>query len=335
MTKNMLKKHKAIATTFANLGVLLVLQAADCVRFVQKEKQKEESTKGVAPAACSAPTTLSEKGAEEKPVAKVLPKEVTTETVTETETETETKAVAKTADTATLGKPSDTKSINVSEWYFNNDGAFVDKDEHKYETYVHNEKMYPELFDKAKEKVIEMLEKEGIVDNETCFASQEKKTNSKTLILAPGLAKAGAGIWSGSVLINEGLKTGSMLPIIKHAKKEGYNYFVSPKSKEVEDIRAAFDFVQKLAPSEEITIIAHSRGIEGVIAALKTDQNQSLKDISKVVYVGGGTKDDYSLKDETKNLLNNMKIFNPKSPRSGKAYNYTTPSDIVEEVLSK
>ncbi len=356
----MSKKHKAISTTFANLGVLLVLQAADCLGLAKQNKQKEEPTKEVAPFPGS-DTTLPGKGAGGKPVAKVLPQEKEIKTETETKTEEKEKE-----DTTTGGGTSSEKSspasIDVSGWHFNENGSFVHADKDGISRgYTHtDESTYAAILGEARKQVIEKLKTEhNIVDRGAFFATADIQSmpphaaNTKTMILVPGFTNGGAGVWSGSVLLNDGLNGGSILPIIREAALKKYKYFIIPKSFDVNtnttNMQPAFAFIKQLTPSE-IAIVAHSRGIEGVVAALpdtevkaapndSVAQNKAFKNKIKLVYVAGGARDTYgSFNTIYPNILprvghfSQLEITTPSS-RSGKPYNYTTPSDNVSGVL--
>lgn len=361
----MSKKHKPISTTFANLGVLLVLQAADCLGLAKQNKQKEEPTKEVAPAAGS-DTTLPGKRAGEKPVAKVLPQEKEIKTETETETEEKEKE-----DTTTGGGTSSEKSspasIDVSGWHFNENGSFVHDDKDRISRgYTHtDESTYAAILGEARKQVIEKLKTaHNIVDRGAFFATADIQSmpphaaNTKTMILVPGLKNGGAGVWSGSVLVNEGLKVGSMLPIIEAAKDKGYRYFVIAKPfvngnvNDTTNMQAAFTLIQGLTPSE-IAIVAHSRGIDNVVAALpdteveaapndsvaqqKAAQQKAFKNKITLVYVAGGALDEYKSFNTTyPNILPRVENFiqleiTTPSKRSG--YDFITPSDNVPGVL--
>ena len=131
------------------------------------------------------------------------------------------------------------------------------------------------------------------------FISQDWEQNtSKALLLIQGAGAVRPGIWARSVVINESLETGSMLPAIREAQNQGYSLLVfnpnvhrDPETKEpipLNDTLSAHSnymwstFVSK-SPAQEIFIIAHSCGGVSTMELMKLhweDFSQRVKGIA-------------------------------------------------------
>mmetsp|Transcript_9807 Transcript_9807/g.11783 ORF Transcript_9807/g.11783 Transcript_9807/m.11783 type:complete len:317 (-) Transcript_9807:75-1025(-) len=151
-----------------------------------------------------------------------------------------------------------------------------------------NQKHYEALGAVVNEEVFYLLEKEcGLNkvwlgdENDVCsfvFVSPDLNTNTeKLLILINGAGAVRAGQWSRKVIINVGLKEGSMIEYIKRFKSTGYSILVlntndnASKGKRIPGSETPYIHAQtawkKLvapSPAKFICLVAHSAG--GVVA---------------------------------------------------------------------
>jgi len=110
------------------------------------------------------------------------------------------------------------------------------------------------------------------------FMSDDIMTNSeKVLILIHGSGVVRAGQWARRLIINENLDTGTQLPFIERARKEGYavvvtntndNYriinnkkkFIQGSENPVNHLLTVWDQIIEKSPAKHVAIVAHSYG---------------------------------------------------------------------------
>lgn len=123
-----------------------------------------------------------------------------------------------------------------------------------------------------------MSDKEPKENNAFVFSSQKKlESPKKLMILIHGSGVVRAGQWARSLIINESIDHGTMLPYIKKARDLGYEILITngndnyrlingkrkeiPGSKSPEDhARMVFERIVVPANPESIAIVAHSYG---------------------------------------------------------------------------
>ena len=134
----------------------------------------------------------------------------------------------------------------------------------------------------------------------TPFRNPDWEINSKgrALVLIQGSGEVRAGIWTRSVCINEGLKTGSMLPMIDLCKKKGIAVLVMNPNynrdsetgttiplNETMTEHACFVWEKYVLKSgfQDISVVAHSDGgscLQAIQIRFKDTFYQQVKKIS-------------------------------------------------------
>jgi len=130
------------------------------------------------------------------------------------------------------------------------------------------------------------------------FMSDDIMTNSeKVLILIHGSGVVRAGQWARRLIINENLDTGTQLPFIERARKEGYavvvtntndNYriinnkkkFIQGSENPVNHLLTVWDQIIEKSPAKHVAIVAHSYG--GVCTLELANQVEMQKFTSRV-----------------------------------------------------
>ncbi|XP_045103285.1 cotranscriptional regulator FAM172A-like [Portunus trituberculatus] len=111
----------------------------------------------------------------------------------------------------------------------------------RFKDHYYNEKHYEALADAMTIEVYKMLESEcklkrapvpydvkGDEERTFIFHSEDAFTNpDKLLVLMHGSGYVKAGQWSRRLIINDSLKSGSQIPFIQEAQKEGYGVVVT------------------------------------------------------------------------------------------------------------
>ena len=190
-------------------------------------------------------------------------------------------------------------------YYFTDEGEFLDKSGNKFEYAVHpiqtkNQERYEDVGEAVTDHIYKVMENDFNLervpipreskDEKTSFVFMSEgfiESPRRKLVLINGSGAVKAGQWARSIIINDNLMSGSMLPYIEWANKNEYDILVlntnecdsdyPGSTNPIEHAQTVWNDILSHVSDSSVFIVAHSFG--GVVVQRLARMNEQFNNV--------------------------------------------------------